>query len=307
MINWHPVCVALLACCAMLSIGGCASVTTGSEQSLRFDTEPAGADCTVNQASVPVGKFKTPFDFVVHRSIGPLLLSCTKPGFHEVRAAIASTTSVGAWGNILIGGPIGIMIDQSSGAAFRYYDPPKFVMVAAGQVPPDVSSSPSPGVTLLPPESPEAAVATTASVAPPPSATPSRTVSSSAPSTLAEQAPAKVIASSGPFDGDYTGGMEFSRGDIRDITIHVMGDKASGVATLAQCPTPGMIELNLNGNGSITGEANLMSGSECTSKKALVTGHADGNRLLLTFVIPNGRTTREFAFARKSTSTAQNN
>ena len=64
---------------------------------------------------------------------------------------IASTISDGAWGNLLVGGIVGVMVDQSSGAAYRYYDPPRLALIAAGETPPESSRLLAKGVTLLPP------------------------------------------------------------------------------------------------------------------------------------------------------------
>jgi hypothetical protein len=130
---------------------GCATITTGKDQKLSFDTDPAGADCTLTQSGVEIDRFRTPKALSVRRANSPLIVACSKPGYHQTRALIASTISDGAWGNLVVGGLIGVMIDQSNGAAFRYYDPPKLPMVAAGDAPPASSTEVAKGVTLLPP------------------------------------------------------------------------------------------------------------------------------------------------------------
>lgn len=147
-------------------MSGCASITTGKEQKLTFDTDPAGADCTLTQSGVDIDKFKTPRMLSVRRANSPLIVACSKAGYHQTRAMIATTISDGAWGNLVVGGIIGVMIDQSNGAAFRYYDPPKLPMVAAEDAPPS-SGEIAKGVTLLPasestPPSPATAAATPA-------------------------------------------------------------------------------------------------------------------------------------------------
>lgn len=128
---------------------GCASITTGKEQRLTFDTDPAGADCTVTQSGIDIGRFQTPRMLSVRRANSPLTVACRKAGYRQTRAMISSTTSDGAWGNLVSGGVIGIMIDQSNGAAFRYCDPPKLPMAAAADAPPS-SGEIAKGVTLLP-------------------------------------------------------------------------------------------------------------------------------------------------------------
>lgn len=134
------------------SASGCASVTSGSQQSLSFATEPSGADCTLSKNNVSLAKFQTPNVSVVARSATPLVIACARDGFQPMRALIGSTTSNAAWGNLVAGGIVGIMIDKSSGAIYKYYDPPRFSLIAAGTVsPPSPQYMPS-GITLLPPD-----------------------------------------------------------------------------------------------------------------------------------------------------------
>ena len=166
MINWRQISLAVAAIGAALQGAGCASVTSGKEQSLKFETDPAGASCTISQSSVQVASFETPNAITVHRAAAPLLMSCTKQGFHQARALIGTTTSAAAWGNLVVGGIIGVMIDQGSGAAYRYYDAPKLTMVSAAEPAPQGSTTLAPGVTLLPPEAPVAAAPSPLSPAP---------------------------------------------------------------------------------------------------------------------------------------------
>jgi hypothetical protein len=138
--------------CALLG-AGCASVTTGKEQSLKFETDPAGADCTLKQQNIEIARFQTPKTIVVKRAKSPIMMTCVKPGFHQERALIADTTSSAVWGNLIVGGIVGVMADQASGAAFRYYDPPKFNLVPASEKSPGASQTVAQGITVLPPES----------------------------------------------------------------------------------------------------------------------------------------------------------
>lgn len=130
---------------------GCASVTSGKEQSLKFETDPAGADCTLVQDKIEIARFQTPKTVVLKRAKSPIMMTCVKSGFHQERALIADTTSSAVWGNLIVGGIVGVMADQASGAAFRYYDPPKFNLVPAFESPPQASQTVAKGITVLPP------------------------------------------------------------------------------------------------------------------------------------------------------------
>jgi hypothetical protein len=105
----------------------------------------------VTQSGADIAKFQTPHTQSVRRSSNPLIIACSKPGYHQTRALVTTTISDGAWGNLVVGGIIGVMVDQSSGAAYRYYDPPKLSLIPAGEPPPDASRVIAKGVTLLPP------------------------------------------------------------------------------------------------------------------------------------------------------------
>ncbi|MBS0219846.1 MAG: hypothetical protein JSR91_03805 [Proteobacteria bacterium] len=141
---------AVAVLCALFG-SGCASITSGKEQSLRFETDPVGADCTLVQDKVEIARFQTPKTIVLRRAKTPIMMTCVKPGFHQERALIANTTSRALWGNMIVGGIIGVMADQTSGAAFRYYDPPKFNLVPASESAPQVSQAVAQGITVLPP------------------------------------------------------------------------------------------------------------------------------------------------------------
>jgi hypothetical protein len=166
--------VAKMAAAAMLAAlaGGCATVTSGKNQTLSFDTDPGGADCTLIQSGLDVARFRTPNTVSVHRASAPLIVACSKPGYRQTRAMISATTSAGAWGNLVVGGIVGVMIDQSSGAAFRYYDPPRLVLPSATDAPPEGSRSLATGVTLLAPTSSDAAPMVVPAAVPASEATP---------------------------------------------------------------------------------------------------------------------------------------
>jgi hypothetical protein len=179
-------CLVAAAMAAAALTSACASLTSGQQQAMSFQTDPAEADCTLTQSNTEIARFRTPGSVVLKRAKAPITIACTKTGYHPTRAMIDTTIAGAAWGNLVAGGIVGVVIDQSTGAAFRYYDPPKFTMVAAAESPSQTSQVIAPGITLLPPEGPLAtasaslaavaqptqpAVATTTSAAVPTSAT----------------------------------------------------------------------------------------------------------------------------------------
>ena len=81
--------------------------------------EVVGASC---ELSNDVGKWfvTTPGSVSIHKSNKDLQVSCKKSGFEPGRAAVVSDTKAAMFGNIILGGGIGAIIDHNSGAAYEY-------------------------------------------------------------------------------------------------------------------------------------------------------------------------------------------
>ena len=108
----------------LLLLTGCASVTTGSRQTLLVQTtndigpvESALCDLTSDKGSWQV---QTPGTVAVDLSYQDLHARCTAAGHATGVMAFKSTTKPMAFGNVLVGGLIGATIDISSGAAYQY-------------------------------------------------------------------------------------------------------------------------------------------------------------------------------------------
>lgn len=113
--------VALTACV----ISSCATITTGTDQGIKVVTEKdiIGASCTLvdskgNRSFIP----RTPGTTYITRGNAPLIITCTKPGYKSTTLEIDEEVAGATFGNIILGGGIGIIFDASSGAAQRYPD-----------------------------------------------------------------------------------------------------------------------------------------------------------------------------------------
>jgi len=109
-----------------LLLQGCASITESTSQSVSVQTyqkgvQVTGASCTLqnNKGSWTV---TTPGSVVVHKSFGDISANCTKTGYDSGGASYKSSSNLGVWGNVLIGGGIGAIIDGSNGAGYNYPD-----------------------------------------------------------------------------------------------------------------------------------------------------------------------------------------
>ncbi len=122
-----------------VSLQGCASIVSGSTESLSIETKsPTGTE--VSGASCKMTNDKgtwfvaTPGSVSVHRSLADLTILCTKESFQPTTTVTPSTTKAMAFGNILFGGLIGTGVDIASGAAYDY---PTLIPVQMTPIPTD--------------------------------------------------------------------------------------------------------------------------------------------------------------------------
>ncbi len=109
----------LLAGLAVLS--GCASILEGSAQSIAINTNPAGADCMVSRAGEVIARVSpTPGTAAIKKTKYDIDIECQKFGYEPVQFTSKSDFATPFFGNILLGGPIGMGIDLASGAYNKY-------------------------------------------------------------------------------------------------------------------------------------------------------------------------------------------
>lgn len=111
--------------CMLLSVAGmlpgCATVIDGPNQNITVSTNPEGAQCAVDRAGTRLGMINpTPGSLRIDKSKNDLTVTCEKDGF--LGANISQTASFGGvtFGNILLGGAVGFIVDAASGANYSY-------------------------------------------------------------------------------------------------------------------------------------------------------------------------------------------
>ncbi len=113
--GWTHAVVAITACgVAASGLGACASIAHGNKQDVAISSVPAGAKVTVDN---------------LERGTTPVVAKLTRKDVHVVRVEMAGYKPFEAtlrhkvdgwfWGNILIGGLIGIGIDAIDGAMYK--------------------------------------------------------------------------------------------------------------------------------------------------------------------------------------------
>lgn len=123
--------MALGACVVVVS--GCASVTGGNVQKMYVQTQEkdgasvTGADCVLSNDKGS-WKLTSPGDTSVVRSNKPMEVKCDKASSPQGVATVESATRAAMFGNLIVGGVVGAVIDHSSGAAYEYAEIVKVVM-----------------------------------------------------------------------------------------------------------------------------------------------------------------------------------
>src|SRR5262245_36005454 len=104
---------------------GCATVTGSQTQSISVETRDKagefveGADCQLNNDKGQ-WSIKTPGSVMVTKSATDLFVRCEKPAQDPGSAVAISRVNPAIFGNIIIGGVIGAIIDHSQGTGYDY-------------------------------------------------------------------------------------------------------------------------------------------------------------------------------------------
>jgi hypothetical protein len=105
------------------AVAGCATVSTGTSQSIKVGSTPDGAECVFTRDGETLQKMTTPGSITVKRSKRPITAVCTKEGYEEGRAVMNAQTEFGPLvGPGIIGGVVAAaaLVDLSTGANNRY-------------------------------------------------------------------------------------------------------------------------------------------------------------------------------------------
>ena len=109
---------------------GCATVVSGTTQTIGVNTDPEGADCQFRRKGVLVGRVNpTPGTMQVGKDQEGVSVLCTKEGFDDTAGVIGSEFQAMTLGNILLGGVIGVVVDAASGAMMKYPESVTFTLI----------------------------------------------------------------------------------------------------------------------------------------------------------------------------------
>ncbi len=187
MIKPARVLLLLLAVAAAATTSACASITSGTTQSINVNSNPDEADCTLTREGKDIATVKTPGPVKISRESRSIRVVCRKEGYNAGEAALDAQMESAFFGNLILGGVVGLAVDAASGAYQRY---PAFVMVAltplSGVQPPPPTMA-TPAARPVPAPAPTAVALPAAPAAP--RATPVVATEGEAPAPVAPAAP----------------------------------------------------------------------------------------------------------------------
>lgn len=120
---------------AAIALTGCASVMNDSNHPVKVETKTpegnmvAGAECKITNDYGSVST-KSGDTVMVHRSSKDLDIVCKHPENPDAVARAVSRANGGMFGNIILGGGIGAIIDHNKGTAYTY---PTWVQLVFGK------------------------------------------------------------------------------------------------------------------------------------------------------------------------------
>lgn len=115
----------LAAASLAVSLGGCATVLNGTKTDYATKTQPEGAAVKFTGGQ----ECTTPCDLEFKRK-SDLRADITMPGYKPTYVLIQSKLGGSAFGNILLGGGVGAIVDGSNGSSNRLYPRPLIVKLA---------------------------------------------------------------------------------------------------------------------------------------------------------------------------------
>ena len=92
---------------------GCATIVTGTTETVRVDSVPRGATVRITPGPYEI---TTPASLELRRGDAPYTLTAELEGYETQRSYIRGRANGWIWGNILLGGVPGIMVDWVTGA-----------------------------------------------------------------------------------------------------------------------------------------------------------------------------------------------
>lgn len=107
-------CLVSLVLVGSLVLGGCATIATGTSQTISITSNVDGAQLFLDGQLIGT----TPFHGTVKKN--KKVITIEKEGYRSEKIVLSKTLEGAFWGNIIIGGTVGSITDFASGGAYTY-------------------------------------------------------------------------------------------------------------------------------------------------------------------------------------------
>jgi len=115
--------IAVTATTSLLFLTGCATIVSGTKQTINVNTTPVNnASCRLQNDKGRWFLSRTPGNVKVHRSGSDLIVQCYKRHFRSRNQHYVSHFNGMSFGNAIAGGLIGAGVDAADGASYSYPD-----------------------------------------------------------------------------------------------------------------------------------------------------------------------------------------
>ncbi len=135
----------IVALAASFSLSACATIIKGSDQEIAFNTGSVeGATCKVTGGSefAVNSTVVTPGVLTLPRSKKALDVACSKPGMGSGSKSVTGSVEPWTFGNIVLGGVVGVGVDAYQGAIYKYPGTISVDMSRPGMDTPTVTGEP---------------------------------------------------------------------------------------------------------------------------------------------------------------------
>lgn len=111
----------LFTALSLLSLTGCASIIDGTTQQITVNTSPSGAQCALFRENERIGTIPvTPGSVLIKKTKHDITIQCVKTGYDIATYLNHSGMTATSFGNIVLSGGIGVIVDSASGADNKY-------------------------------------------------------------------------------------------------------------------------------------------------------------------------------------------
>ena len=106
---------AMVAAGAISALAACATLTQGSDQSVTIITDPPGATCELERGGTILAVVSpTPAPVRLNKGAENIHITCRKEGYQDTTDDLFPEFDQATWGNILLGGIVGLAVDAGS-------------------------------------------------------------------------------------------------------------------------------------------------------------------------------------------------